>query len=72
MYEVLAVEDAPTLARRLAMLPVEQGVTTLEEHAHADAAALFERCWPPTRATGRPTCSVAALEPFCSLPRCPV
>ena len=70
---VLAVEDAPTLVRRLAMLPTsEQGVTAPEEHAHADAAVLFERCWPPTRATGRPTCSVAALEPFCSLPRCPV
>jgi len=73
MYEVLAVEDSPTLARRLAMLPTsEQGVTALEEDAHADAAVLFERCWPPTRATGRPTWSVAALEPFCSLPRCPV
>ena len=73
MYEVLAVEDPPTLVRWLAMLPTfEQGVTALEEHAHADAAVLFKRCWPPTRATGRPTCSVAALEPFCSLPRCPV
>jgi len=73
MYEVLAVEDPPTLVRWLAMLPTfEQGVTALEEHAHADAAVLFERCWPPTRATGRPTCSVAAVEPFCSLPRCPV